>query len=256
MIATLLSSLLSPRCRAVHLAVLAGAASLTALSSVHAAVPTVKTGDTFNIELEGYNNANPSGNFYAINPTIDPTFGTTTTYTTDANGNPYTITGDPLTISSSETVTGNIFTVTISLSTPNTFLPAGLKDNNGNVIDSLEFSIGNYNLPANGATDALNFNSPLPTDLSITGTVTGSFGTVTIPNDKQNPQTGPNRMAFSDLYSVTTTPLGQDIGADSVRTFTLTITNAVPEPSTTGATVLGAGALVGLMVVRRRRATA
>ena len=72
MINALLSSLLSPRHRVAHLVALAGAASLTALSSVHAAVPTVKTGDTFNIELVGYNSstansANP-GDFYAINP--------------------------------------------------------------------------------------------------------------------------------------------------------------------------------------------
>ena len=249
MITSLLPSHLRPRHAAAYLTALIGAASLASFSTTQAAVPTVVSGDTFNIELLAYDSAAPKGDFYAIQTNLQPAFvsGTSQTFSGD------TLDGEDLTISYLETVTGSTFTDTITLSTPTTFLPAGTTDSNGNVVDSLEFAIGNYIEPKGGTDNALNYMSSLPdlSGLTITGTVSGSFGTFPITTSQITSKEGPANKALSSVYSVSTNN-GTDIGALNVNSFTLTITNAVPEPTTTGAVLLGAGGLVGFMVVRRR----
>ena len=208
---------------------------------------TVVAGDTFTIELEGYNSTDPSGNFYAIQPDLTPTFGMTQTFPGDAAN------GQTLTVTSGETQSGNTFTDTITISVPNSFIPVGTKDSNGNITDSLEFSIGNYNV-LTGTGDTLDYTSAL-TGAVITGsakyTLNGNPGTLPVPSNRQNPMYTNGNMSLSDLESVNT-PNKTDIGAYAPNNFTLKIVYSVPEPSTYATVLLGAAGLCWLTAVRRR----
>ena len=70
-------------------------------------------GDTFNIELLAYNSAAPKGDFCAIQTNLQPAFDSRTSQTFS---NDTLVSGQDLTISCLETVSGNTFTDTISLS--------------------------------------------------------------------------------------------------------------------------------------------
>ena len=73
-------------------------------------------------------------------------------------------------MTSSETLNGNIFTDTIRISVPSTFIPAGTVDNNGNVINALEFSIGDFNIPNGGTANTLDYTTAINL-ISVTGTL-------------------------------------------------------------------------------------
>ena len=132
-----------------HLSALLGLATLALLPAAHAASyadpATVNTGDTYSIEILGYNTTTPSGNFYAIANNITPTFGSTQTYT-----NSTLVSGQVLTVTSSETINAGTVTDSFRVSVPTTFIPAGTVDGNGNVVNALVFSIGNYYIPTGG----------------------------------------------------------------------------------------------------------
>ena len=237
---------------ALGLVSLASAASTSRAVGFVADPAVVTTGDTFGIQIIGYNSANPGGNFYAIANNLTPTFGTTQTFANSAAN------GQTVTVFSSETINNGTVTDTIRVSVPNTFIPAGTLDNNGRVVNSLSFGIGSYYLPAGGTANPLDFTLPLtPGSTTLTGTLgytlNGTPGSLGLA---QNPIYTNGNRSLSNAEAGTT-PDSSDIGVYNPNTFTLTITYpvAVPEPSTYVLLVLGAGALVGF-AVRRRQANA
>ena len=252
----MITSLLHPRRLAVCFATLTSAATLATLPSAHAAVngiapSAVVSGDTFTFEMIGYNKAQPSGDFYAIQTNLSATFGQTNTYTNDT-----LVSGQTLTVTSGETKSGSTFTDTITISVPNTFIPTGTTDSNGNAVDSLEFSIGNFNVPTGGTFDTLDYTTAISIS-SVTGTLgytlNGTAGSLGLTNTTA--LSNGNR-AFSSEESGSS-PNGGSIAQYNPSSFTYTITyQAVPEPSTAGAMLFGAAGLVGLLAVRRRSARA
>lgn len=235
------------------LAALLGLVGLTALSNARAvgfvADPAVVTpADTYSIEILGYNTTTPSGNFYAIANNLTPTFGLTQTY-----ANSTLVAGQVLTVTSSETVNGGTVTDSFRISVPNTFIPAGTVDNNGNVVNALVFSIGNYYIPTGGTANTLDFTLPLtPGSTTLTGTLgytlNGTPGSLGLT---QNPQYSNGNRSLSNAEAGQT-PNGGAISQYNPNSFTLTVTYPVPEPSTTAAVILGAGALLWITVQRRR----
>ena len=207
----------------------------------------VVTGDTFSFEMIGYNTNTPGGDFYAIAENLTTTFGTTQTYTNDTLVN-----GQVLTVTSSETRNGNVFTDNIQISVPGTFIPAGTTDNNGNVVNALEFSIGNYNVPMGGTFDTLDYTTAINLS-SVTGTLGYTNGGKPGSLGLTNTTTLSNGGASFSSEEAGQTPKGGDVSAYSPSSFTYTITyQAVPEPSTDAAILLGAGALLWITVARRR----
>ena len=221
----------------------AAAAFLAAASLGAARASVVSTGDTFSIEAVGFNQANSSGDIYIIQPGLQPTFGDTETFAGDA------LEGQTLTETSSESTTGGITTDTISISVPNNFVPSGTTDNNGNIINAIQFSIG-IDL---GGTNPLDFSMAI-------GSYTPS-GTVTFQNSppttaaipEQNPMLSNNGTSYSDFEQTMSANQTIPISENDVTGFSISITNpAVPESSTWAAMLVGAG-LLGLTFRRRFR---
>lgn len=228
-------------------------ASLAVLPSAHAKVNAVDpaavvTGDTYTIELLAFNSTNPSGNFYVINPNLtNPTFGTTQTFAGA------TFNGQTLTVSSSESTNAGVTTDTIAISVPNNFIPTGTVDNNGNVVNELAFSIGNYLLPAGGTGNTLDFSTAVNNPV-VTGTAVFTLnGITTATGLTQNPVFSNGNKSFSDREDVQSASTTTSISGNNVTGFSITLTYAaVPEPSTYAAILLGAGALLWVTIQRRR----
>ena len=252
MITALLSSFLHPRCAAAHVTALVGLAGLATFSSAQAFVPSVETdgvitGDTFSIEMVGYNTTATASNIYIIQTNLNPTFGTTQTFANDALG------GQTLTVTSSQTGTTTNFVDTITISVPTNFVPAGTTDNAGNIINGIVFSIGSYNIPTGGTANPLDFNTSL-TSAKYSGSVQGTMTVSTSLAGSQNPVLTNNNMSLSNEEGIqtfvtgTTTP--RDISTNGINQFTFTV--SVPEPSTYATVLLGAAGLCWLTVARRR----
>ena len=209
----------------------------------------VTTGDTFSLETIGFNSTAPSGDIYLTQTNLNPTFGTTQTFANAALG------GQTLTVTSTESINAGITTDTIAVSVPTNFLPAGITDNNGNVINELAFSIGNINIPTGGTPNTLDFSTAV-TNATVTGTVVFNLnGVTTATGLTQNPVFSNGNMSFSDREDVQSASTTTSISGNDVTGFSITLAYAaVPEPSTTGAVLLGAGSLLGLAVYRRRSA--
>ena len=154
-----------------------------------------------------------------------------------------------MTVTSSQTGSGNNFTATITISVPTNFIPAGTLDNNGNVVNALVFSIGNYYIPTGGTANTLDFNTSL-LGAKYSGSVTGSnLGTISLATG-QNPIVTNGNLSLSNAESAMSTPTTTPISTYGINSFTFTIT--VPEPSTYAMVLLGAAGLCWLTVVRRR----
>ena len=200
----------------------------------------VVAGDTYSIEVVGFNTSEPTDDIYLILPTLTPTFGTTTTYASDALG------GQTLTVTSSETTTGGVTTGTFSFSVPTNFVPSGTQDSGGMALNAIQFSFGDYL----GGTNPLDLTKAA-TGFSATSTVTFKLNGVTTSLSAPASFMGNGTTQFS-AFGQTTSPAGTDISNNQVTGLTITITNAVPEPSTSAAVLLGAAGLCWLTVKRRR----
>ena len=249
MITSLLTSFFHLRRTTTHVTAIVGLTGLAAFSSAHASVPsvqpnTVVTGDTFSVEVVGFNTADPGANEYIILPGLTPTFGATTSYANDALG------GQTLTITSTEAVIAGITTDTISLSVPTNFVPAGTKDNDGNILNAIQFSFGSYlggSNPLNLSTAATGFTATASVIFKVAGVTTSAAAPATVTSTSGG-------TAISSFGQTTSTPSTTDISGNQVTGLSLTVTYAaVPEPSTNAAILLGAAGLVGTIVVRNRR---
>ena len=241
MIRNLLPFCVRSRFSAIRVITLLGCSGLAAFTTSKAAVPTVVPGDTFSIEVVGYNTSEPQDDIYLVDPTLSPVFGTTTRYPKDALGN------QRLTVVSSESTDGTTTTDTVSLSVPKNFVPAGTVDNGGEPINAIQFSIGTYL----GGTDPLDLTSAASLD-NATQAVVFKFNGVLSSGSAPATATFSNGNTSLSAFGQTTTT--GDISQDDVKGLSLTITYAaVPEPSTLGAVLLGAGGLIGWTAVRRRR---
>ena len=144
----------------------------------------VVTNDTYSIEAVGFNTTTPSGDILIIAPNLPTTFGTTQAFGNSAlpltpGGSNY----QTLTVSSNESTAAGVTTDTISLSVPTNFIPAGTKDNNGNLINAIQFSFGNYL----GGTDPLDFslassNYTVTTSITTNGAVVPGGSSSTVSN--------------------------------------------------------------------------
>ncbi len=206
---------------------------------------TIVPNDTFSIELVAYNTTTPSGDIYAIQPGLTPTFGTTQTFANDALG------GQTLTVTSMESTSAGITTDTIAIGVPTNFIPAGTTDNNGNVINALEFSIGNYL----GGTNTLDFSTALTAPVSTGAVVFKLNGLTTAAALTQNPILSNGNKSYSDEEAVQSASTTTPISGSNITSFSITLTYAVPEPSTIATVVLGAAGLLWL-AIRRRSARA
>ena len=215
---------------------------------MQAATPSVEPasvvpGATFSIEVVGYNTSNPAANIYLINPSLAPTFGTLSAYANSA------LNGQTLVVNSNEFVNGNVTTDFVSLSVPSNFVPAGTRDNAGNTLNAIQFSLGVYL----SGTNPLNL-SPAILAYTATGSVTFNFfGVNTSAGVPLTSTLSNGGQSFSAFGLVTATPSTADISNNQVTSFSFTLTyTSVPEPSTNAAIALGvAGTL--LVVVRRGR---
>lgn len=220
---------------------LAGLAVPTARAVTSIEPAGVVSGDTYSLRIIGYNTAYPSQNVFLTFP-FDATFGTTASY---AN---YALNGQTLTVSSTEYVSGNTVNDFFSFSVPSNFVPTGTTDNGGHALNAIQFGIGIYTTGTN------------PLDLSPAISSYGNTGSVTFVNQgattsgavPMNPTLSNGGTAFSTYGQVNAT--SADISASQITAFSITLTYAVPEPSTNAAIALGA---VGLfLVVKRRRSRA
>ena len=204
---------------------------------------TVAAGDTFSIEAVGFNTANPANDIYIFATNLNPTFGTTTGYANDA------LAGQTLTVSSSEFTSNGTTTDFISVSVPSNFVPAGTTDNGGQPLNAIQFSFGNYL----GGTNPLDFSLALTTYNVATAATFNFNGTTTsVPGGSTSTLSngGKSLSAFGQVMATAPTT---DISNNDVTALSFTITYAaVPEPTTTGAVLLGAGSLLGLAIYRRR----
>ena len=222
-------------------AALAALFTVAALNFARASV--VVPGDTFSVEAVGYNTTAPSGDIYLIAPTLQPTFGATQTYADDA------LNEQSLTLTSSEYTVGGVTTDTIVASVPTNFVPTGVTDNNGNIINAIQFSIG-IDL---GGSNPLDFSTALSAPVSSGAVIFHLNGVATPGSVPQNPSLSNGNRSYSDFETVTSSSVTSPISGSDVTSFSITITSAtVPEPSTVGAVLLGAGLLV---VTLRRRAS-
>ena len=249
MISKLLFNFRRTRQGLLCLTTLVGLAGLAAAPSAHAVTTlepaSVVLGDTFSFEVIGYNTNNPGANIYLTNQFLTPTFGTISAYGNSA------LNGQTLVVNSNEFVNGNVTTDFVSLSVPSNFVPAGTKDNAGNTLNAIQFSLG----IGFGGTNALDVN-PAILAYNATGAVTfNAFGVNTSNAVPLNSTLSNGNQSFSAFGTVFATPLTADISNNQVTSFSFTLTyTSVPEPSTYAAVALGVAGL--FLVMRRRRARA
>ena len=251
MIRQLASSFFRARLGAAHVTALLGLAGAMFLPAAGAVTPgfdpaSVKPGDTFSIETDIYNTTNPAGFYNETDPTLDPTFGSTTTYPGAAAAAGGTFV--PLTVSSTETTSGGVTTDSINISVTGNFVPT-TTDNNGNLANAMEFSIGTYN----GGTDTLDYTAKL-VNAKVSGTVTynvnGQVKTAVLTQTTMSINGG---LSYSAEEAVQSFDPSVPLQNYDLTAFNLTVTySAVPEPSTYATMALGAVAL--LWVTARRRA--
>ena len=219
----------------------AASAALFAASNARAAGPSfnlVSPADTFSFDLLGFNTASSSGYFIAEGV---PTFGVTSTYTG--------YDGNVVTVASSESIVGANTTDTFTVSTPTNFVTDTTI--NGLTITGIEFDLGNAN---SGAATTGTAN---PIDLSTAiGTYTATGSTVYGTSTKQalTPTTTLSNSSLSYAGVEAIQAGTAAINQYTVHSFTysITYTNAVPEPSTYACA--GAGVLLlGMATVRRNR---
>lgn len=191
--------------------------------------------DTFSFDLVGFNIASNVGSYIA--GPASATFGTTTTLLGAG------INGQNITISSSESIGVTSTTDTFTISTPTNFLS---QDSiNGTLINGLQFDIGTLNSGSNAVSVLLPITSYTAAGSTIYGTnTTVPIGTTTL---------FPTTTSYAAALGVNTASDTTAINAFTVHSFTYSITyaNVVPEPSTWA--MLGFGAIVGAVVIRRRR---
>jgi hypothetical protein len=182
---------------------------------------------------------------YLVGP-LTPTFGSTQVFPTASFGQPVTVT-------SSESVAGPVVTDTVTITVPTYFDPTG-HTYAGQPIETLLFDLG-PNIPSEPAfqTAGLNLALPInPITLSTTATTTSSaFGVTPLGTDVA--LNGTNTQIFGDagvnVVNSGGSPL--DLGSFGFSSFTYTASYSVPEPASLG---LLAAAFGGTGLLRRRRA--
>ena len=153
--------------------VAANAAVLACMPAAEAGTPLkgspapslVTTGDTFDFDISGYNNAGTVG--YLLTPRETTTFGTTQTYT----GASYD--DQNITVTSSESVGVRTTTDTVTVSTPTSFLMETTV--NGYTITQLQLDIGN----ANAGKNTIDYALPI-TSYTATGSVANQTSSATL----------------------------------------------------------------------------
>lgn len=194
----------------------------------------VTPGDTFSFDVAGFNST--SGVGYLITPAETATFGTPQTYV--AAG----INGQDITITSTETVGATNTTDTFVVSTPVNFLTTTTIS--GTTITALEFDLGN----ANSGSNTISLVLPINT-YTASGSILYSGGTLAVTPVIT---LGTGNTSYSGFQSVNAGTSAISTFAIRQFTFSITYTNAIPEPSTYA--FVGAGALaLGLLTVRRNR---
>ena len=245
MIHRILSTVRRTRSGLLCLTTLVGLTAFAATPSAHAVTTiepaSVVPGDTFSFEVLGYNTNNPGENIYLTNQFLMPTFGTTAAYLNSA------LNGQTLVVNSNQYVNGSTTTDYISLNVPTNFVPAGTKDNAGNTLNAIQFSLG----IGFGGTNPLDVN-PAISAYTATGSVTfNTFGVNVSSGVPLNSTLSNGNQSFSTFGTVFATPLTADISNNQVTAFSFTLTyTSVPEPSTYAAVALG---VAGLFLVMRRR---
>jgi hypothetical protein len=199
--------------------------------------PAVKSGDTFNIAVAGFN-ANNSGSF--LTAAVDPVFGTTQTFTGDALG------GQTLTVTSSEVVGATTTTDTISISVPTNFAPAGtlVGASPGGAVTEMEADLGGYN----AGPDTLDFASNV-SNATVTGDMIYSGGSFALAPAGADVFTN-GGMSLATAEGVNAG--GSNLSSFAIHEFDFSITYpnpAVPEPATAGFLLSVAGAAL----LRRKR---
>lgn len=212
-------------------------AMLVALPAAKAieAPDLVTPADTFSFDIGGFNSA--SGVGYLLTPDETATFGTTQTFV--AAG----INGQDITITSSETIGANSTTDTFTVTTPTNFLTT--KSVNGTTITAMEFDLGNDN----SGSDMVSLELPIRSYTSTGGIIYG-------PGNFQNALTpgvtlGTGRMSYSAAEAASNDTTAVSDLAIHQFTFSITYTNAVPEPSTWA--LVGIGLIAGAVTVRHRK---
>ncbi len=248
MIPQLLHTLRRARKGALQITAVLGLAGLAAVSSSRASVVSVEpsvvtpTNDTFSFRVVGYNTSFPAQNIYLTQP-VDFAFSTTASYPGFALNN------QSLTVSSTQYLSGNNVVDFFSFSVPSNFVPAGTTDNGGHTLNAIQFSIGNYL----GGNNPLNL-SPAISNATVTGTVTFVFNGATTSGAVPMTTTLDNGgTALSTFGAVFATPSTADISNNQITAFSITVTYAVPEPSTYAMLALGTAGLFMVVVRRRRR---
>jgi hypothetical protein len=201
----------------------------------------VTPGDTFNIAVVGFTNAG-SGAF--IIPALDPTFGTTQTFT-----GPSYLGGQNVTVTSSETIGLTTTTDTVTISVPTSFDPD--LSLGGSAINQLQVNVGGYN----GLTDHIDLLLPIdPTTLTTASSTTyNAGGGATVYNLGPAGDTLFNNNSSIALITGVYVGSTGDASNYNFNSFTLSATYAtvVPEPAAIGLIAVSGIAILGR---RRRRA--
>jgi hypothetical protein len=193
----------------------------------------VKSGDTFDITIVGFN-ANNSGAF--LTAAVDPVFGTTQVFPADGLG------GQALTVTSSEVIGATTTTDTFSISVPTNFDPAGTTVG-GKPVVVMFADIGGFN----AGPDTIDFASNV-SSATVTGDLIYSGGTFVLNPTPNNTFTnGGTSLATAEGVNAG----GSDLAGLAIHQFDFSVTyaNPVPEPASMGLFLTAAGAAL----LRRRR---
>jgi hypothetical protein len=215
------------------LCIVVGLSCLAAFGSTLARANVV-TADPFSISVTGGYGTN-SASSHPLTTQLNCLFGSTGTFPSSGFG------GQAVTVTSSEMINEfNYIVDTITISVPNSFLPAGTTAPNGEFYKSIHLHIGD----ADSGNLALNFSSPV--DLVQYSDYWLNNVTGDVPFDVQQTFTEGNTVWTT---SSGLTAGGTDISAFDFDTFTVVLTyRNAPEPAS-----LSMLALAALPMMRRRR---